>query len=128
MRTQWRAPEEYYDFPLNEKIDVFSYGNNLFTLLTGLMPFYNDARNVKEIQARVKAGTKPYIDPRWKARSFAERTIVELIEKCYEYDPDKRISIFEVVSILRQAYKENVEKYLHEDQKVRKRKEPDEEI
>lgn len=31
----WRAPEEYYDKPLNEKIDVWSLGNNFYSLLTG---------------------------------------------------------------------------------------------
>lgn len=32
---QWRAPEEYADKPLNEKIDVWSLGNNMYTVLTG---------------------------------------------------------------------------------------------
>ncbi|KAL3935701.1 MAG: hypothetical protein SGBAC_008829 [Bacillariaceae sp.] len=35
----WRSPEEYKDEPLNEKIDVWSLGNNMYTLLTGLDPF-----------------------------------------------------------------------------------------
>ena len=28
------------DHPLNEKIDVYSFGNNIYALLTGLWPFY----------------------------------------------------------------------------------------
>lgn len=31
----WRAPEEYRDDPLTEKVDVWSLGNNLYVLLTG---------------------------------------------------------------------------------------------
>jgi serine/threonine protein kinase len=38
--NQYRSPEEYWDKPLDEKIDVWSFGNNLFALLTGRYPFY----------------------------------------------------------------------------------------
>ena len=30
---QWRAPEEYYDKPLNEQIDIWSLGNNVSGVL-----------------------------------------------------------------------------------------------
>merc|ERR1712113_1075110 len=36
----WRAPEEYEDGYLNEKIDVWSYGNNVYAILTGLYVFH----------------------------------------------------------------------------------------
>jgi serine/threonine protein kinase len=39
---QWRSPEEYFDEPLTEQIDVFSLGNNMYSLLTGLWPFYDE--------------------------------------------------------------------------------------
>ena len=38
--TQWRSPEEYRDGPLTEKIDVWSLGCNMMTILTGLNPHY----------------------------------------------------------------------------------------
>jgi serine/threonine protein kinase len=31
--ADWRAPEEYADRPLNEKIDVWSLGNNFVSLI-----------------------------------------------------------------------------------------------
>lgn len=37
---KWRAPEEYRDQPLNEKIDVWSIGCNMHSILTGLNPLY----------------------------------------------------------------------------------------
>ena len=46
---QWRSPEEYYDARLNEKTDIFSLGNNFYTILTGVYPFYEE-RNEKEVQ------------------------------------------------------------------------------
>ncbi len=47
------------------------------------------------------------MDPRYKERSFAEEKLIELMEKCWKYDPDDRISIFEAVDFLRRAVKEN---------------------
>jgi serine/threonine protein kinase len=37
----WRAPEEYFDYPLSEKIDVWSLGNNMYSLLTGRKSNHN---------------------------------------------------------------------------------------
>jgi serine/threonine protein kinase len=34
--SQYRAPEEYAATNLNEKIDIFSFGNNIYAMLTGL--------------------------------------------------------------------------------------------
>jgi serine/threonine protein kinase len=33
------------DGPLNEKIDVWSLGNNMYSLLTGLTPFYDTSND-----------------------------------------------------------------------------------
>jgi serine/threonine protein kinase len=104
---QWRAPEEYFDHPLDEKIDIFSLGNNLYSTLTGLSPFYESCYHTSEVQEKVKKGEKPYIDPRWRNNSFAEGRIVELIERCFEYKPEDRIDIFEAVRFLRDAVAEN---------------------
>lgn len=38
---QYRAPEENRDDYLDEKIDVYSFGNNIYGLLTGLWVFYD---------------------------------------------------------------------------------------
>jgi len=55
-------------------------------------------------------GKLPYLDPRYKERSYAEKKLVELMEKCWLYDPDERISIFDAVEFLRQAVKDNAVK------------------
>jgi serine/threonine protein kinase len=90
---------------LDEQIDIFSYGNNLYTVLTGLPPFYTtDEKGAAEM---VKRGKKPFIDPRWRNNSFAEGKIVELIELCYPFKPEDRITIFEAIKFLREAVAEN---------------------
>jgi serine/threonine protein kinase len=101
--TQWRAPEEYMDKPLNEKIDVWSLGMNMYALLTGVNPFY-DELTTEVVQQMVVDEERPYIDPRYRSRSFAEGQLVEIMERCWTYDPNERPDIFEVVRLLKAAY------------------------
>ena len=58
-------------------------------------------------QRNVVKGKLAYIDPRYRERSFAEAQLVDVMEKCWVYDPDERIDIFEVVRLLRMAVAEN---------------------
>ena len=58
-------------------------------------------------QKFVIAGKRPFVDPRYAERSYAEKKMVEIMEKCWEYNPTKRIDIFEVVRLLREAIAEN---------------------
>ena len=101
---QWRSPEEYYDELLTEKIDVFSLGNNIYGVLTGMMPFHEET--TPGVQYLVGQGERPFIDPRYKERSLAEVKLVEIIESCHEYYEQDRPSIFEVVDFLRHALQE----------------------
>ena len=66
------------------------------------MPFY-DVEDAEQVKRKVRRGQIPYIDPKWKKRNLAERKIVEAIEKCWEYDPDKRLSAYEILEILREG-------------------------
>jgi hypothetical protein len=76
----------------------------MYYVLTGSTVF-PEAKTTTEYQERIMNGQKPPIDPRYRQRSFAERTIVDIIERCWIYNPDERIDIFEVVQILRDAVK-----------------------
>lgn len=49
-----------------------------------------------------------YIDPRYKKRSYAEQQLVKALVQCWEYEPDDRPSIFELVDQLRKAVSENI--------------------
>lgn len=105
ITLQYRAPEEYDEDYLNEQIDVFSFGNNIFGLLTGLWVFY-DVDDDGVVQRKVIGGTRAYIDPRWKKRSYIESKLVEVMEKCWIPDVDKRIDIFGAVRELREIKKD----------------------
>lgn len=97
----YRAPEEYDSDYLNEAIDVFSFGNNIYSLLTGLWVFY-DTDDDPSVQEKVINGTRALIDPRWKKRSFIEAKLVEVMEQCWIHNTDKRMDIFQAVQKLRE--------------------------
>jgi hypothetical protein len=99
--SQYRAPEEFAEGELDEKIDVFSMGNNIYALLTGLWIFYDHDGNDDEVQKRIAGGERAFVDPRWKERSYIESQLVEVMEQCWEQDPTKRLDIFAVVTLLR---------------------------
>jgi hypothetical protein len=70
------------------------------------MPFYEEC-NYEIIQQRIIHRETAYIDPRWRNHSVAEGLLVDVMEKCWVYDPDERIEIGELVLLLRQAVVEN---------------------
>jgi hypothetical protein len=53
------------------------------------------------VRAKVREGVRPeLLEP---PRSFEERKLVELMSRCWENDPDRRINIFDAVAFLRKA-------------------------
>jgi len=104
----YRAPEENQDHLLNEKIDIYSFGNNIYTLLTGLWNYYDYSDDDKLVQEMVNKNTLPFIDPRYKNHTFGEGVLVRLLERCFVYEPDDRADIFEIVHILRVAMREQL--------------------
>jgi len=98
----YRAPEEFAAINLDEQIDTFSFCNNIYGLITGLWDFY-DTDDDQVVQKKLIARELAFVDPRWKDRSYEEGKLVELLPKCWAYDPDERISIFDAVKFLRQA-------------------------
>ncbi|CAB9500486.1 Probable serine/threonine-protein kinase [Seminavis robusta] len=102
----WRSPEEYKDLPLDEKIDIWSLGNNFYSILTGVYPFFNVEKD-RNIQQMIKDGKTAVIDPRYVDSSFAEGKLVEVIFRCFEYDPELRADINEIWQMLKDAIAEN---------------------
>ena len=74
----------------------------MYGLLTGLWVYYeNEDDGV--VQKAIVSGNRSFIDERYRSRSYAEQKLVEAIDKCWEYDPLKRIDIFELIQFLRGA-------------------------
>ena len=58
-------------------------------------------------QKKLTSGKLPFVDPRYKERSFGERKLVELMERCWLLNPFERIDMFAAVAFLREAIQEN---------------------
>lgn len=98
----FHAPEELVGSDVDETADIWSVGNVIFTLLTGLWPYYELPFAQREkLQALTVDGVLPYINPAYARRSNIEYRLVELMMLCYRRDPEERLSIFEVVEHLR---------------------------
>ncbi len=96
-----RSPEEYINEMVNEKIDVYSYGNALYTILTGNEPFWDDDIDIRE---EVLAGNTPVIDMVIRNSSDTEAMLSTVVDACFEIDPEKRIDIFTVVTMLQNFF------------------------
>lgn len=96
-----RSPEEYINEMVNEKIDVYSYGNALYTMLTGNEPFWDDDIDIKK---EVLAGNTPVVDMVIRNSSDTEAMLSTVVDKCFDIDPEKRIDIFTVVTMLQDFF------------------------
>ena len=82
----------------HEASDTFSLGNNIYMLLTGLWPHEEYRNSPPKLHRLIGVGAKlPYLDPVSYSRSKIEAGLVNIMEKCWEWDQDKRISVFEVL-------------------------------
>jgi hypothetical protein len=83
---------------------VYSFGNNIYALLTGLYPFYDlDYSHEDKLQKKIKKGKKPFIDPRYRTRSYAEGKLVDVMELCWAYHAEERPEIQTVIVQLQEA-------------------------
>jgi serine/threonine protein kinase len=96
----YRSPEEFEGNPIDEKIDVYSFGNNIYILITGLWPFYVNPSYSYAI-AKVTKGVRPFVDERYMNRSYIEREMIRVMIKCWNHNSTNRPDISEVIHDLR---------------------------
>ena len=72
------------------------------------------------VQIWIMKGKRPYVDPRYRTRSYIEGKLVEIMERCWAHKRQDRPPIFEVVTYLRDV-KETAKKMgvLERSEKVR---------
>lgn len=102
----YRAPEEYNGEPQDEKKDVYAFGQNIYCLLTGLFPFYDEQyrgmEDHKIIQIIIN-GERPFVDERYKARSFIEGQLVDIMQRCWHPERWQRPAMSQLVAKLREV-------------------------
>ena len=98
-------PVRFLTIVVRSLSSVFSlpaFGNMVFTLLTGLWPFYEEDEDEIIMNATI-AGETPYIDPRYKTRSLIEGRLVKIMDQCLKLEKEDRPTIFHVVKFLRET-------------------------
>ncbi|CAB9522380.1 STYKc [Seminavis robusta] len=104
-----RAPEEYMDndadVGLTAKLDVYSLGNVLYTLLTGYFPFddMDSDTETKTMKRMVEHGKRPRINidqDYTHSNDPLVRTMVTAIKWCWEQNPHSRPSAQQLEDLL----------------------------
>ncbi|GKY97761.1 hypothetical protein MPSEU_000734300 [Mayamaea pseudoterrestris] len=95
-----RSPEEYAYEAQSEKVDVYSFGNVLYTLLQKEFPF-QDVRS-KTARHQVKSGHRPsvYADV-WNSTDPAIKAIKQAMIMCHVQNQTERASMRQVETFLR---------------------------
>jgi len=98
----WRSPEEYrYDLE-TEKIDVYSGGNILYKILTGLNPF--EELSEKMAKRAVKEGKRPEISQHFRnSDDIATKVLIKAIEMAWTHDPEERPAAADIVRVIKRT-------------------------
>jgi len=117
----FRAPEEYVGGYVDESVDIYPMANMIFSILTGLWPWYEIPRKDRaKLQKKAIAGERPYLNPLYRTNSLIERRLVELMDLCYTREPKDRPSIFDVVEHLRETRIMHLEKENTQQEEAKK--------
>jgi serine/threonine protein kinase len=82
----------------NEKVDVWSYGMILYELATNTIP-YHQCQNPAQIYSEVCVNKKTPPIPEDTKQNIAP-TLLDLMKKCWNRDPQQRPSFTDIVQIL----------------------------
>lgn len=94
---QLRSPEEYAYGRQTEKVDVYSMGNVLYSILTLEYPFEHE----KDVYKKVIAGERPAIPQKFlNSTDPFDQTLLKAIEMCWVHDPEKRATARQVQRLL----------------------------
>lgn len=101
----FRAPEEYWYFGEDEKIDIYSMGSVCYVALTAVWPF--DDIETKKAQKLVKKGERPPITQEFlNSTDPAFKALIKAINMCWQHRSDLRPSASEMRDFFKKELKQ----------------------
>jgi len=95
---KYRAPEEYKEQELDEKIDIYSGANVLYSIMTGQVAWTD--WSTMETKKMVKDGVMPFIPEEFRQASTIDMALTHLTESAYQGNPHERTSAATLVKAL----------------------------
>ena len=97
----FRAPEEYKYEMQSEKLDVYSLGNTLYSIVTGMLPF-EDIEDDEEAASLVMDDKRPPLTESYlQSEHPIDRAMMKAMDMCFEYDWRMRSKASEVLDYLK---------------------------
>ena len=62
-----------------------------------------------QVRKDLMAGIKPFYDKRWAYKSLGEAAILRVIDEGWNFDPEERPTMFEIIDILEEALAKQME-------------------
>ncbi|CAB5385422.1 unnamed protein product [Rhizophagus irregularis] len=93
------APEVLRRKPYIQESDIFSFGMVMYFVATGRQPFYNRAHD-HLLALDICKGVRPEIN-----EPEAPRCYIDLMEKCWDLNPNNRLNIFKVNELIMSFHK-----------------------
>ena len=100
------APEVLKGKPYTQKADIYSFGMVMYFVATGEQPFSNCAHD-EYLVLRICNGIRPEIN-----ESVAPKCYIDLMEKCWNSNSDKRPDITEI--------EESIKSFIYKDEQFEK--------
>ncbi len=98
-----RPAEAYWgNGTATETVDLWGYGTLVFSLLTGLYPFYENV-DPKANRRLILNGQVPTMNEKYQNRSLIEGRLYNIVQKCMRPLPEDRMDMFSVVNYLRET-------------------------
>ncbi len=96
---EYMAPEQALGLPTDLRVDLYAVGLVLYELLSGRQPFHADTFG--KLVLEITSKNAPPLPPQTKGGEAIPRSLVQLVVKCLEKNPDHRFqSAAELVAAL----------------------------
>lgn len=102
----YKAPEilnkQFFSFP----VDVYAFGVTMYEVLFGNYPYDSSIKSEEQLRVAVTSGTRPNLKALERLGLPYPKSLIDLMQDCWEGDPEKRPKMAQVFERLKGIYVE----------------------